>query len=123
MASSAEAAAHIDLSRVAFAELIAKGIITKPLNRGGYDLAGVRLSYIRHMRKIASGRAGGSGAEQLTAQRVRVAAARAEREERLNAIERGEVCELGLVEQYLKNSFLIMRARMLNLPGELAYAV
>jgi phage terminase Nu1 subunit (DNA packaging protein) len=121
MASAAQAAAHLDLSRVAFAELIAKGIITKPTRQGAYDLDKVRLAYVRHLRKIASGRAGGSGADQLTAQRVRLATAKAEREERQNAIERGDVCDVVLVRRFLEYLLLDVRNLLLNLPGEASF--
>jgi len=121
MASAAQAAAHIDLSRVAFAELIARGVITKPAKQGGYDLNEVRLAYIRNLRKVASGRAGGSGADQLTAQRVRLATAKAEREERQNAIERGDACDVLLVRRFLEYLLLDIRNLMLNLPGEVSF--
>jgi phage terminase Nu1 subunit (DNA packaging protein) len=121
MASAAQAAAHIDLSRVAFAELLAKGIIIKPAKHGGYDLDEVRLAYIRHMRKIASGRAGGSGADQLTAQRVRLATAKAEREERQNAVERGEWAHVPTIQRFLEHMLIACRNRFLNLPGECAF--
>jgi phage terminase Nu1 subunit (DNA packaging protein) len=121
MASAAQAAAHIDLSRVAFTELIAKGVITKPTKQGGYDLTEVRLAYIRNLRKIASGRAGGSGADQLTAQRVRLATAKAEREERQNAIERGEACNVVFVRRFVEFLLLDIRNLLLNMPGEVSF--
>ena len=89
--------------------------------KGGYDLNEVRLAYVRHLRKIASGRAGGSGADQLTAQRVRLATAKAEREERQNAIERGDVCYVVFVRRFLEYLLLDVRNLLLNLPGEVSF--
>jgi phage terminase Nu1 subunit (DNA packaging protein) len=121
MSSAAQAAAHIDLSRVAFAELIARGVITKPAKHGAYDLDQVRFAYVRHLRKIASGRASGSGADQLTAQRGRLATAKAEREERQNALERGDACDVMLVRRFLEYLLLDVRNLLLNLPGEASF--
>jgi hypothetical protein len=123
MASSAEAAAHIDLSRVAFAELIAKGIISKPAERGGYDLVEVRLAYIRHMRKVASGRAGGASADQLTQERVLLTRAKRQREERQDAIEAGQVAQLALVRRHVEMMLLNIRNRLLNLAGETVHMI
>jgi hypothetical protein len=121
MASSAEAAAHIDLSRVAFAELIAKGIIKKPDKRGGYNLTEVRLAYIRHMRKIASGRAGGANGDALTAERTLLTRAKRVREERLAGVEAGQLVRLVSVRRALEGMLISMRDRLLGLPGEASF--
>jgi hypothetical protein len=120
MASLDQAAAHCFISSQRFRELLARGAITKA-ERGRYDLDRVREQFIRHLSKMAAGRNDSGGV--LAEARARQAVARAEREERSNVVERGEVANLALIVQYLKNEFLTLRARMLNLPGELAYAV
>jgi hypothetical protein len=110
------------VSRVTFSKWCNDGIIERQAPAKGYDLRVVCRAVLAHYQRIAAGR-GGEGGDALTRERVRLAAARAEREERLNAIEAGKVCKLAPVERFLKNEFLIMRTRMLNLPGELAYAL
>lgn len=123
MASAAQAAAHIDLSRVAFAELIARNIIEKPAEQGGYDLDAVRVAYLRHLRKVASGRSGGSGGDQLISERVALTAAKRRREERQDAIEAGRFVPIEPVVRGLQAQYMAMRDRLLGIAGTTAYVL
>ena len=106
MVSAAEAAAHLDLSRVAFSKLMARGVVKKPDGRAAFDLGEVRIAYIRHLRKIASGRAGGPDADRLTSERVLWTAAKRRREE--------------MAEQVALSNFVSTRAVVLVLSGFVA---
>src|SRR4051812_49192341 len=77
-------------SRTTFAKWINEGVIERQAPARGYDLRVVCRAVHAHHRRIASGR-GAEGGDQLTVQRVRLARAKAEREERQNSIESGEV--------------------------------
>jgi phage terminase Nu1 subunit (DNA packaging protein) len=118
MASAAEAAAHLDLSRVAFSELMAKGIVKKPDGRAAFDLGEVRVAYIRHLRKIASGRAGGPNADRLTDERVLWTAAKRRREEMAEAVALGRFVSAKAVVFVLTHYISGVREHLLALPGK-----
>jgi len=120
MASAAEAAAHLDLSRVAFSELMAKGIVKKPDGRAAFDLGEVRVAYIRHLRKIASGRAGGPNADRLTDERVLWTAAKRRREEMAEAVALGRFVSARAVTLVVASYISEVREHLLALPGKWA---
>jgi phage terminase Nu1 subunit (DNA packaging protein) len=120
MASAAEAAAHLDLSRVAFSELMAKGIVKKPDGRAAFDLGEVRFAYIRHLRKIASGRAGGPNADRLTDERVLWTAAKRRREEMAEAVALGQYVSARAVVLVVASYVAQVREHLLALPGKWA---
>jgi len=120
MASAAEAAAHLDLSRVAFSELMAKGIVKKPDGRAAFDLGEVRVAYIRHLRKIASGRAGGPNADRLTDERVLWTAAKRRREEMAEAVAKGSYVSARAVVYVVGSYVAQCREHLLALPGKWA---
>jgi hypothetical protein len=111
------------VSRVTFSRWCNEGIIERQAPANGYDLRVVCRAVVAHYQRIAAGRGGEESCQhQLTAQRVRLARAKAEREERLNAIEAGEVARFDLIVKYLQGLFLITRDRLLSLAGETADA-
>ncbi len=119
MATIARAAAHICCSRSQFDQYLAEGVITRQ-SSGKYDLDKVRREVLAHLRSIAAGRGGAAGS-RLTEERTRLVAAKRRREERQDAIEAGQVAQLGLVRRCLEQMLLGVRNRLLNLPGETAY--
>lgn len=63
MATIAEAAAHIDLGERRFYELL-EGDVIERCQPGEYNLDHVRVTYIRHIRKIGAGRGAEKGIDQ-----------------------------------------------------------
>jgi len=55
MATQKEAAGHIDISVRHFRRLAKSGVLPTSKGRGGYDLDGVRISYIKYLRGVATG--------------------------------------------------------------------
>ncbi|MGX9429730.1 MULTISPECIES: hypothetical protein [Bradyrhizobium] len=121
MATIAQAAAHICCSRAQFDQYLAEGVVTRQPS-GQYDLDQVRREVLTHLRSVAAGRGGAAG-NRLTEERTRLVAAKRRREERQDAIEAGEVAQLALVRRDLERMLLGVRNRLLNLPGETAYAL
>jgi hypothetical protein len=122
MATAALAAKHICLQVARFRDLVAVGVI-KRAPSGGYKLDVVRESYIRHMQLVAAGRADGDGGASLSKQRARLATAQAESAERKNDLEAGLLVPVKDVCDAIEPCFVVMRERLLGLPGESADAV
>jgi hypothetical protein len=121
MATAALAAKHICLQVARFRDLVAAGVI-KRAPSGGYKLDVVRESYIRHMQLVAAGRTA-DGGESLAKERTRLARAQAESAERKNDLEAGLLVPVKDVCDTIEPCFVVMRERLLGLPGESADAV
>jgi len=115
MVTAVVAGKHICLEVARFRDLVAAGVI-KRMPSGGYKLDAVRESYIRHMQKVAAGRAA-DGGESLAKQRARLAKAQAETAERKNDFEAGKLVEVTLAVDLLEQLIVPMRENLLNLPG------
>jgi phage terminase Nu1 subunit (DNA packaging protein) len=76
----------------------------------------IRVRYIRHLRGIAAGRAAAGGLD-LATERARLAAAQAERVERANAVERGELTPTALLEQVLAKTATKVAGIFDSIPG------
>jgi phage terminase Nu1 subunit (DNA packaging protein) len=110
--TQAEVAVHLDLSDRSVREIEVK------LGLGGdYTLNEFRVAYIRHLREQAAGRAA-SGDLDLATERARLAAAQAERVERANAIERGELAPMVLLEQVLAKTAAKVAGVFDGIPGQ-----
>jgi hypothetical protein len=121
MATAALAAKHICLQVARFRDLVAAGVI-KRAPSGGYKLDVVRESYIRHMQLVAAGRAA-DGGESLAKERTRLARAQAESAERKNDVEAGLLVPVKDVCDTMEPLWMVMRERLLSLPGECADGV
>jgi hypothetical protein len=121
MVTAVEAGKHICLEVARFRDLVAAGVI-KRAPSGGYKLDVVRESYIRHMQLVAAGRAA-DGGESLSKERTRLARAMAQRAERANDAEAGLLTPVKDVCDTIEPLFVVMRERLLSLPGESADAV
>lgn len=77
----------------------------------------IRTRYIRHLRGIAAGRAAAGGLD-LATERARLASAQAERVERANAIERGELAPMVLLEQVLARTGAKIAGVLDGIPGQ-----
>ena len=110
--TQAEVAVHLDLSDRSVRELEVK------LGMGGdYTLNDFRVAYIRHLREQAAGRAT-TGDLDLATERARLAAAQAERVERTNAKERGELAPMVLLEQVLAKTASKIAGILDGIPGQ-----
>jgi hypothetical protein len=118
MASLDQAAAHCFISSQRFREMLARGVIAKA-ERGRYDLDKVREQFIRHLSKMAAGRADSGG--RLVEERTRLVAAKRRREERQDALEAGRLVTFAPIQRFIENGLRVTRDRLLNLPAELAY--
>jgi hypothetical protein len=82
-----------------------------------------------HHLKNASNNDGGSGGDgvsetsSLTAARVRIALANAESKERVNALARGDFCDVPTALDLFGMSLTVMREIMLSVPGKLSDAL
>jgi phage terminase Nu1 subunit (DNA packaging protein) len=119
MATIAQAAAHICCGRSQFDQYLAEGSITRQPS-GKYDLDQVRREAFAHLRSVAAGRGGAAG-DKLTAERAALTAAKRRREERQDQIEAGQLAQLDVVRRYLEQLLLVVRNRLLNLPGETSH--
>lgn len=118
MATLAEAAFHIDLNERRFRELVEEGIIPRA-ERGSYDLDTVRVTYIRHQRAIASGRAS-QGALDPPQERARKDKELADRTALQNAVTRAELFSGSVVTRLVVEAFTNVRTKLLALPTKLA---
>jgi phage terminase Nu1 subunit (DNA packaging protein) len=120
--SASAAAAHIFVSSVTFAKLLNEGVIKREPRDVGYNLNLVRQARFRQLEKVAAGR-GGENADALTDERVKLTRAKRKREEMQAEIEAGQWARLATVRRFLEGAILAFRDRVLNLPGEAAYAL
>lgn len=121
MATIVEAAAHIDLGERRFFELLENGTIER-CRPGEYDLDQVRVTYIRHIRKISAGRGAEKGID-LASERARLAREQTEAAALKNAIARGEYVAIEEVGRQVENEYGLVRQRLLAIPGKLADAL
>ncbi|MGD0332452.1 MAG: hypothetical protein ABSA90_04255 [Xanthobacteraceae bacterium] len=118
MATIAEAARHIDLGERRFFELLDDGVIERK-SPAAYDLDEVRVTYIRHVRKVAAGRGAEKGSD-LAAERAKLAREQTEIAARRNAVERGELVSIEEVGRQIEEEYGVVRQRLLAIPGTLA---
>jgi len=121
MATQNEAAAHIDLGDRRFRELIDDGVIERrPPSE--YDLEQVRVSYIRHLRKVAAGRGTKTDAD-LSTERALLTREQRSAAERNNAVARGQLVVIEEVARQVETEYGVVRQRLLAIPGKLADAL
>lgn len=119
MSTQVEAAIHIDISERRFRELLDLGVIARQ-PAAEYDLDIVRVTYIRHLRKIAAGRGGVSGELELSTERAKLAREQFEAAALKNAIARGEFCAVDEVIRLVTDCFITLRQRILIIGGKLS---
>lgn len=122
MATQAEVAAHLDVSRQIVSKLCAQGILTKAAGRQDYDLDTCRLAYIRNLREQAAGRAGqaGTGKLDLVQERARQAREAADAQALKNAETRKELLPRAVVMEAMQSSNGKVRSKLLGLPSRIA---
>jgi phage terminase Nu1 subunit (DNA packaging protein) len=121
MATQNEAAAHIDLGDRRFRELIDDGVIERR-RPSEYDLEQVRVSYIRHLRKVAAGRGTKTDAD-LSTERALLTREQRDAAALKNAISRGEFVSIEEACRQVETEYGVVRQRLLAIPGKLADAL
>jgi phage terminase Nu1 subunit (DNA packaging protein) len=119
MAKLVDCALHLDMQERRFRELAAAGIFKEAKLKGsGYDLDVCRVSYIRHLREQAAGRAG----DKLNLSDERALLARDQRERiRLNIDkETGKLVSIEAVGLEVERQYGMVRERLLGIPGKVA---
>ncbi len=119
MATQAEIAAHLDLSDRSVRELLDKGVLPNA-RRGALNLDQCRVAYIRHLREMAAGRGTGPSADDLTAERARLAREQADHYALRNAAMRLELLPRADITRAVSAAFQIVRDRLTALPARLA---
>lgn len=120
MATHAEFADHIGVSRQAVSEMVRKEIIPST-GRGKIDLNEARLAYCAHLREQAAGRRGsGDGGLDLTEERARKEKEQADHLEMKNAELRRELLQREDVAAAVVGSFARVRARLIGVPSKAA---
>lgn len=119
MATQAEIAAHLDLSDRSVRELLDKGVLPNA-RRGALNLDQCRVAYIRHLREMAAGRGTGPSADDLTAERARLAREQADHYALKNATMRLELLPRADITRAVSAAFQIVRDRLTALPARLA---
>jgi len=119
MATQAEVAAHLDLSDRSVRDLLDRGVLPNA-RRGALDLDQCRVAYIRHLRETAAGRAAGPAADDLTAERARLAREQADHFALKNAALRKELLPRTDITRVVVAAFQIVRDRLSALPARLA---
>jgi hypothetical protein len=79
-----------------------------------------------HLKNASNNDGGGDGASDtssLTAARVRIALANAESKERVNALARGDFCDVPTALDLFGMSLTVMREILLSVPGKLSDAL
>jgi hypothetical protein len=116
--SAAVCADVLGVSQTTFAKYLNEGIITRQKE---YDLRIVCRSVLAHYRRIASGRAGEGGSDNvLSSARARQAVATAEMVELRNAVAKSQYVPLAAVRVALEEHIAAAREVALSLPGKTA---
>lgn len=118
MSTLTDVAKELDLSTKVVGELVSRGVLTKK-DRGKYDLDEARTEYIRHLRKIAAGRAN-SGELDLGEERARLAKEQADAKEMENAMLRGELVYIDDVAKQFGQQASAVKTRLLAIPSKAA---
>ena len=122
MATHAEFADHIGVSRQAVSEMVRKGVVPST-GRGKLDLDAARIAYCAHLREQAAGRLGSDAngdALDLTAERARKEKEQADQLAMKNAQMRGELLVREDVDAAVTSAFARVKARMTNVPSKVA---
>lgn len=113
MASLTAAAEHVFLSTTRFRELVDTGIVTKA-TKGQYDLNLVRKETFAHLRADK----GQHGNAALSSERAGLAHEQRETAMIKNAIARGEVVSIRVVQREVESDYAVHRERILSIPGK-----
>lgn len=112
MPTQKDVAAHLDLNDRTVRVLLKNGVLPPSKGPGGYDVDACRVSYIRHLRGVASGQHSAKpGAPDLTAERARKERAQAEKTEFELAVKKQEYAPIEVLEDVLAKAVGAMVAK------------
>lgn len=117
MATQAEVAGHLDMTRQSVADLVQRGILPKA-EKKQLDLDACRRAYINHLRNQAAGRHGGGG--QLEHWRTELAREKATEAKRANELAEGKVIPQDQVVRGWQIVLGQVRAKFLSIPTKAA---
>lgn len=112
MLSQQEIADHLDLSQQAVSELLEQ----INLDWKTVELGDIRVAYIRRLREQAAGR-GGANVGELAAERARLASEQADKVAMQNAVTRGELAPVALIEEVLTKAASKVAGVLDAIPG------
>jgi len=111
--SQQDIADHLDMSQQAVSQLLQEiGIDWKSA-----DLGQIRLAYIRRLREAAAGRGGEGAVGELAAERARLAREQADKIAMQNAVTRGELAPVALIEEVLTKAASKVAGVLDAIPG------
>lgn len=119
MATQVEIAEHLDICDRSVRAMLDRGILPNA-RRGALDMDACRVAYIRHLREVAAGRDLGPAADDLTAERARLAREQADHYALKNAAMRLELLPRAEITRAVVAAFAIVRDRITALPARLA---
>lgn len=106
-------AEHLDMSQQAVSTLLEHlGIDLKTA-----ELSDVRVAYIRRLREAAAGRGGEGAVGELAAERARLAREQADKIAMQNAVTRGELAPVALLEEVLTKAASKVAGALDAIPG------
>ena len=113
MLSQQDIASHLDMSQQAVSELLEQfGIDWKKA-----DLSDIRVAYIRRLREAAAGRGGEGAVGELASERARLAREQADKIAMQNAVTRGELAPVALIEEVLTKAASKVAGVLDAIPG------
>jgi len=118
MVTQVQLSDHLGISTTVISDLTSRGILEKNGKRG-YDLEKCRLSYLGHLRDIASNRLK-DGDLDLGAERARLAKEQADAKEMENAVERGDLVYIEKVAKQFEQQLTKARNKLLAAPTKVA---
>lgn len=114
--------ALLGVQKQTLSDLVSRDI-AKRVGHGVYALEPTVTAYCAHLRAVASGRGGEDKLRSLTDQRTRLAAAKAEEQERKNRVANGEMVLASDVEREWSDILRVVKARMLSLPPRIGQSL
>ncbi|KJS40366.1 MAG: hypothetical protein VR70_05865 [Rhodospirillaceae bacterium BRH_c57] len=120
MATQGEVAEHLDLSDRSVRDLISRGVFSKT-GRGALDLDACRVSYLRHLRERAAGRASDAAEAEglnIEVERARLAKEQADHYAMKNAERRNELVEYAPWIDAIRQIIAMTQGRLRRVPGQ-----
>lgn len=113
MLSQQDIASHLDMSQQAVSALLEHlGVDWKTA-----QLDEIRVAYIRRLREAAAGRGGEGAVGELAAERARLAREQADKIAMQNAVTRGELAPVALIEEVLTKAASKVAGVLDSIPG------
>lgn len=111
--SQQDIASHLDMSQQAASSLLEQlGVDWKTA-----DLSEIRVAYIRRLREAAAGRGGEGAVGELATERARLAREQADKIAMQNAVTRGELAPVALIEEVLTKAASKVAGVLDAIPG------